>query len=253
LRRFHDSGTELPARFWVPELLDSYASVTLQRGGALPEPYEHARDAAARIAAVLPLSDPVPCHDDLLTANLIVALGETGAPSRLMLVDWEYAGIGHRLFDLGNLAVNNDFDEIAEQRLLRAYLGREPRARRARRAAADARDVRCARGGLGVVQSTVSELDFDFSAYAARHFERLTRATLGPALSGVARLPRPRELPQRARVVVVGGGVGGTSIAYQLVQRGERDVVLLERRRADERLDIPLRGARRPAALERSR
>jgi 4-methylaminobutanoate oxidase (formaldehyde-forming) len=42
-------------------------------------------------------------------------------------------------------------------------------------------------------------------------------------------VPRPRELPQRARVVVVGGGVGGTSIAYQLVQRGERDVVLLER------------------------
>ena len=28
-----------------------------------------------------------------------------------MLVDWEYAGMGHRLFDLGNLAVNNEFDD----------------------------------------------------------------------------------------------------------------------------------------------
>jgi len=36
-------------------------------------------------------------------------------------------------------------------------------------------------------------------------------------------------LPDRARVVVVGGGVGGTSIAYHLVQRGWRDVVLVER------------------------
>jgi glycine cleavage system T protein len=36
-------------------------------------------------------------------------------------------------------------------------------------------------------------------------------------------------LPERARVVVIGGGVGGTSIAYHLVQRGWRDVVLLER------------------------
>ena len=36
-------------------------------------------------------------------------------------------------------------------------------------------------------------------------------------------------LPDRARVVVIGGGVGGTSIAYHLVQRGWRDVVLLER------------------------
>jgi glycine/D-amino acid oxidase-like deaminating enzyme len=42
-------------------------------------------------------------------------------------------------------------------------------------------------------------------------------------------LPRPRELPDRARVVVVGGGVGGTSIAYHLAQLGERDVVLLDR------------------------
>ena len=33
-------------------------------------------------------------------------------------------------------------------------------------------------------------------------------------------------LPTRARVVIIGGGVGGTSIAYHLVQRGWRDVAL---------------------------
>lgn len=42
-------------------------------------------------------------------------------------------------------------------------------------------------------------------------------------------MPRPRELPERARVVIIGGGVGGTSIAYHLAQQGERDVVLLDR------------------------
>ncbi len=41
-------------------------------------------------------------------------------------------------------------------------------------------------------------------------------------------MPRPRELPERARVVIVGGGVGGTSIAYHLAQLGERDVVLVD-------------------------
>src|SRR5580658_2735632 len=40
---------------------------------------------------------------------------------------------------------------------------------------------------------------------------------------------RPRELPDRARVVIIGGGVGGASIAYHLAALGERDVVLLER------------------------
>ncbi len=42
-------------------------------------------------------------------------------------------------------------------------------------------------------------------------------------------MARPRELPDRARVVIIGGGVGGTSIAYHLAALGERDVVLLER------------------------
>jgi 4-methylaminobutanoate oxidase (formaldehyde-forming) len=64
-------------------------------------------------------------------------------------------------------------------------------------------------------------------------------------------LPRPRELPERARVVIVGGGVGGTSIAYHLAQLGERDVGARRPRRADQRLDLPLGRARRPAARQR--
>jgi 4-methylaminobutanoate oxidase (formaldehyde-forming) len=42
-------------------------------------------------------------------------------------------------------------------------------------------------------------------------------------------MPRPRELPDRARVVIIGGGVGGCSIAYHLAALGERDVVVLDR------------------------
>ena len=36
-------------------------------------------------------------------------------------------------------------------------------------------------------------------------------------------------LPARARVVVIGGGIIGTSVAYHLAHMGCRDVVLLER------------------------
>ncbi len=40
---------------------------------------------------------------------------------------------------------------------------------------------------------------------------------------------RPRELPASARIVIIGGGVGGTAIAHHLARLGEGDVVLLER------------------------
>ena len=39
------------------------------------------------------------------------------------------------------------------------------------------------------------------------------------------------DLPKHARVVIVGGGVVGCSIAYHLTQLGWNDVVVLERKR----------------------
>jgi len=41
---------------------------------------------------------------------------------------------------------------------------------------------------------------------------------------------RAESLPDRAGVVVIGGGIVGCSIAYHLVERGFRDVLLLERK-----------------------
>ena len=37
------------------------------------------------------------------------------------------------------------------------------------------------------------------------------------------------QIPSRAKILIIGGGVGGTSVAYHLTQLGERDVVLLDR------------------------
>ena len=39
----------------------------------------------------------------------------------------------------------------------------------------------------------------------------------------------PTSIPEKARVVIVGGGIVGCSIAYHLTKLGWSDVVLLER------------------------
>jgi thiamine kinase-like enzyme len=88
--------------------------------------------------------------------------------------------MGHPLFDLGNLAVNNEFDDAAEVRLLSAYFDEPPTERRRAalklmRLMSDAREA-----AWGVVQGVISELDFDFGDYAARHFARLAAAASDP-------------------------------------------------------------------------
>ncbi|MGH2870751.1 MAG: phosphotransferase [Solirubrobacteraceae bacterium] len=200
LRAFHDSKLSLPTRFWVPELLAEYERIVGERGGSVPQTYARAQTLAADIADALPLTDPVPCHNDLLGANVLARRSRAGGTD-LILVDWEYAGTGHRVFDLGNLAVNNDFDTAAEDRLLEAYYGEAPSpGRRAAlglmRIMSDARE-----GAWGVVQGVISELDFDFAGYARRHFARLERAASGPDLEHWLRVASAEPPVLRPEVV----------------------------------------------------
>jgi thiamine kinase-like enzyme len=169
LDRFHSSDGELPTTFDSFRVVEDYASTATERGVQPPASFEEARGHAARIKAVLsgPEHDPVPCHNDLLAANFI--RGE----ELIWIVDWEYAGMGDRYFDLGNFSVNNELDDAGQGALLRAYFGEEPDERRLAtlhlfRFMSDFREAM-----WGVVQSGVSELDFDFDEYAGKHFERL--------------------------------------------------------------------------------
>jgi thiamine kinase-like enzyme len=175
VRAIHN-GSPLPSRFNAHRVVEAYAATAAARGVAPPEEFVWAKDLADRIEAArgpLPL---VPCHDDLLNANFI----DDG--TRIRIVDWEYAGMGDRFFDLGNFSVKHDLDVDHDEVLLRAYAG-DVRA-------ADLASVRLMRfmGAFfesmwGVVQQAISELDFDFVAYARENFERLRAIGSDPRFS----------------------------------------------------------------------
>jgi thiamine kinase-like enzyme len=172
LYAFH-AGPAVPATFDSFRVVETYRQTTLERGGAVPDAYDWAHEIAGRIEARRSADAHVPCHNDLLNANFLFD-GE-----RLRIVDWEYAGMGDRFFDLANFSINHELDEAASATLLEAYFGdvreRDAQALDLMRFMSDFREAM-----WGVVQSAVSELDFDFVAYASEHFERLRRTAGSP-------------------------------------------------------------------------
>jgi thiamine kinase-like enzyme len=168
LRRLHD-GPELPGRFDSFRVVEAYREIAAEHGVPVPAAYTRAKGVADQIERRRFGAPLRSCHNDLLSANFI----EGG--DRLWLVDWEYAGMGDPFFDLGNFAVNNDLAEDGEKALLVAYGSDDDDALVLMRFMSDFREAM-----WGLVQLGISELDFDFGAYAEEHFERLARTAAEP-------------------------------------------------------------------------
>jgi thiamine kinase-like enzyme len=165
LRRIHD-GPPFAARFDSFRVVEAYRDTAVRHGAEVAPAYRDAKRTADGLERALGERPEAPCHNDLLNANFI----DDGASIRI--VDWEYAGMGDRFFDLANFAVNHGLDEDGDHTLLEAYFGavreRDVAHLVAMRFMSDFREAM-----WGVLQSALSELDFDFAGYAAEHFGRL--------------------------------------------------------------------------------
>jgi thiamine kinase-like enzyme len=108
---------------------------------------------------------PCPCHNDLLNANFL-------DDGHIRILDWEYAGMGDRFFDLSNFSVNHELGDAQDQLLLTHYFGAVTPALLARlklmKIMSDFREAM-----WGMVQIGISQLDFDFREYAHKHFNRM--------------------------------------------------------------------------------
>jgi thiamine kinase-like enzyme len=169
VRRYHQ-GPPGAGHFSSFEIVRRYCALARERQVRFPDNLEGALELLARLQRELESGEPVcPCHNDLLAGNLI----DDGTTVRI--IDWEYGGMGDRFFDLGNLAVNNDFDAEHERALLELYFGeaRPEHLRRLRlmRLASDMREAM-----WGFLQSAISTLDVDYLAYGRKHLERFVQS-----------------------------------------------------------------------------
>jgi thiamine kinase-like enzyme len=174
VRAFHESGA-LGGDFDCFRVPQQHRDAAEARGVRIPSTYEQAAGSASEIEAAFGVTpEPrVPCHNDLNTANWI-ADGD-----RLWLLDWEYAGMNERFFDLGALTVNNEFDADTEEAVIVSYFGATTPRRAARLALMKVMsDFREAMWGL--VQRGISVLDVDYAQYVDFHFDRLLRNASRP-------------------------------------------------------------------------
>ncbi len=174
IRRVH---TEIPRHlrgpalvFWVFHVVRDYAH-TLRAAGSPHTPrLAGLIETAGALERDVGQIDLVYGHNDLLPANFM----DDG--SRLWLIDWDYAGFNSPLFDLANLASNNELSPEQEEWMLATYFGRVPDAGLRRSYSA----MKCASLLRETMWSMVSEvfskLAFDYKAYTADYLGRLERA-----------------------------------------------------------------------------
>lgn len=171
LRRYHN-GPPGAGSFSPFAAVRQYHALARERQMAFPESLERALERLDRIQQALRSeTPPCPCHNDLLPANFI----DDGQAVRI--IDWEYGGMGDRFFDLGNLAVNGEFNGEHERALLALYFGKarpgDLRRLRLMRLASDLREAM-----WGFLQSALSTLNEDFSGYGRKHLERFLTAPM---------------------------------------------------------------------------
>ncbi len=156
--------------FWPFQIVRDYANtLSSNKEPTSPELLRLLDIGQALEQAVGPV-DMVFGHNDLLAANFI----DDG--KRLWLVDWDYAGFGSPLFDLGGLASNNKLSKDQETWLLENYfeqpLSDELKIRyEAMKCASLLRESM-----WSMVSEKYSEIDFDYAAYTRENLEHFEKA-----------------------------------------------------------------------------
>jgi Predicted choline kinase involved in LPS biosynthesis len=116
-RRLH-RGPRFVNDFSIFRKLDELLGLCRRHGLPLPAGYEDCLPLVAEIEEALarrPMP-AVPCHNDLLAENFLLADG------RVRIVDYQLSGNNDPAFELGDIAAEADYDPDQVARLVRAYL-----------------------------------------------------------------------------------------------------------------------------------
>jgi thiamine kinase-like enzyme len=175
-RQLH-AGPRFAGDFDMFGLQRRYLDVVVARGFQLPASYLDFMPQATAIGEAMAVRDQgtVPCHNDLLAANIMRTV------DRLWFVDFEYSGNADPCFELGNIASESHLDTGRLTELVAAYYGEATVGKIAR---ARLYGLMSNYGWTlwASIQAATSELDFDFWAWGMEKYERALELLRGPDL-----------------------------------------------------------------------
>jgi thiamine kinase-like enzyme len=184
-RRLH-AGPRFGNDFDMFAVQARYRRVVAQHGFRLPPRYDDFGPAVAAMREALGPRITVPCHNDLLAANML----DDG--TRVRLIDYEYAGNNDAAFELGNIWSEAALPPELLDVLVTAYYGRP-------------RPVQVARARLfGVlakygwtlwasIQDGSSPMDFDFWSWGMEKYDRAVAEFTSDEFAALLRAARAPE------------------------------------------------------------
>ena len=107
----------------------------------------------------------VPCHNDLLSANII------NQDNQIIIIDFDYSGNNDPCFELGNLSVEMEYNDEQINKLVRSYYG-EINENIISRVNLQAVVSDIGWSLWSYVQVKNSNLNFDYNAHAIYRLER---------------------------------------------------------------------------------
>ena len=122
-KKMHTCGEDTGVPFDVFDMAANYERIIGDMNVPMFPDYAEEKARVMKIKEIVDReANPVlgPCHNDPLCENWV----ESG--DRLYLVDWEYAGMNDGMWDVADVSIEANFEPEYDEKLLRAYLGREP-------------------------------------------------------------------------------------------------------------------------------
>ena len=107
----------------------------------------------------------VPCHNDLVPENILIK------NEKLYVIDFDYSGNNDPCFEIGNLCVEMDFNELQIKQIIEKYFG-ELNEHLISRVNLHAILSDFGWSLWSFIQSTISNVDFDFKQYGNHRLNR---------------------------------------------------------------------------------